>query len=122
MEVLIELLKTVLLGIIEGITEWLPISSTGHMILLDEFIQLNATEAFKEMFLVVIQLGAIFAVVMLYFQKLNPFSVNKSVKEKKETISIWFKVVVGIAPAAALGFLFDDCSNTYTIILQLGLC
>lgn len=108
MEVLIELLKTVLLGIIEGITEWLPISSTGHMILLDEFIQLNATEAFKEMFLVVIQLGAIFAVVMLYFQKLNPFSVNKSVKEKKETISIWFKVVVGVAPAAALGFLFDD--------------
>ncbi|HHV99130.1 MAG TPA: undecaprenyl-diphosphate phosphatase [Clostridiaceae bacterium] len=105
---IIEILKAVLLGIIEGITEWLPISSTGHMILLDEFIQLNASEAFKEMFFVVIQLGAILAVVLLYFHKLNPFSSNKSLQEKKDTLSIWFKVITGVLPAAVLGFLFDD--------------
>lgn len=103
-----ELLKTVILGIVEGITEWLPISSTGHMILVEEFIKLNASEAFMEMFRVVIQLGAILAVVVLYFQKLNPFSTRKSIKEKRATMSIWYKVVVGVIPAAVLGFLFDD--------------
>ncbi len=108
MQTIIEILKAVLLGIIEGITEWLPISSTGHMILLDEFIQLNTSEAFKEMFFVVIQLGAILAVVLLYFHKLNPFSPAKSVNEKKDTISIWAKVFVGVIPAAVLGFLLDD--------------
>jgi len=105
---IVEILKAILLGIVEGITEWLPISSTGHMILLDEFIQLNTSEAFKEMFFVVIQLGAILAVVLLYFRKLNPFSPSKSYQEKKETMSIWYKVIVGVLPAAVLGFLFDD--------------
>jgi undecaprenyl-diphosphatase len=103
-----ELLKAVLWGIVEGITEWLPISSTGHMILLDELIRLNASAEFKEMFLVVIQLGAILAVVLLYFNKLNPFSPGKSLQQKKDTMSIWYKVVVGAVPAAVLGFLFDD--------------
>ena len=82
----------------EGITEWLPISSTGHMILVDEFIQLQASAAFKEMFLVVIQLGAILAVVLLYFHKLNPFSARKT-SERKETMQIWYKVIVGVIPA-----------------------
>ncbi|HLR20856.1 MAG TPA: undecaprenyl-diphosphate phosphatase [Tissierellaceae bacterium] len=110
---IIELLKVVLLGIVEGITEWLPISSTGHMILVEQFIELNASQAFKEMFFVVIQLGAILAVVLLYFHKLNPFSSNKSWKEKKETISIWCKVVVGVIPAGVLGILFDDWLNDH---------
>lgn len=104
----IELLKATLLGIVEGITEWLPISSTGHMILVEELIQLNATAAFKEMFRVVIQLGAIMAVVLLYFHKLNPFSPSKSLKQKKDTMEIWFKVIVGVLPAGILGILFDD--------------
>ncbi|MBW4829502.1 MAG: undecaprenyl-diphosphate phosphatase [Clostridiaceae bacterium] len=104
----IEIIKAIILGIIEGITEWLPISSTGHMILADEFIKLNMTAAFKEMFLVVIQLGAIMAVVLLYFNKLNPFSSKKSIKEKKDTISIWIKVLIGIIPAGVLGVMFDD--------------
>ncbi|SMB79414.1 Undecaprenyl-diphosphatase [Desulfonispora thiosulfatigenes DSM 11270] len=108
---LIELLKAVFLGIVEGITEWLPISSTGHMILVEEFMQLNATAAFKEMFFVVIQLGAIMAVVLLFFHKLNPFSLRKSKLEKKETMSIWYKVIVGVIPAAVLGLLFDDWLN-----------
>ena len=105
---LIELFKAIILGIVEGITEWLPISSTGHMILVEEFIKLNATAEFKEMFFVVIQLGAILAVVLLYFHKLNPFSPKKSMKEKRDTISIWFKVLVGVIPAGVLGVLFDD--------------
>ncbi|NLC06656.1 MAG: undecaprenyl-diphosphate phosphatase [Syntrophomonadaceae bacterium] len=107
----IELLKAVFLGVVEGITEWLPISSTGHMILVEEFIQLSASDAFKEMFFVVIQLGAIMAVVLLYFHKLNPFSLRKSKYEKKETFEIWYKVIVGVIPAAVLGFLFDDWLN-----------
>src|SRR5690554_792299 len=102
---IIEIIKAIILGIIEGITEWLPISSTGHMILADEFIKLSMSDAFKEMFLVVIQLGAILAVVILYFNKLNPFSFKKTTEEKKETISIWFKVIVGIIPAGVLGLL-----------------
>lgn len=104
---MIEVLKAIILGIVEGITEWLPISSTGHMILVEEFIQLDTTAAFKEMFFVVIQLGAILAVVALYFHKLNPFSPKKSRQEKKDTMAIWFKVVVGILPAGVLGLLFD---------------
>jgi len=111
--VFIEVLKAICLGIIEGITEWLPISSTGHMILVEEFIQLNASDAFKEMFFVVIQLGAIMAVVFLYFNKLNPFSGTKTGNEKKETISIWYKVIVGCFPAAVLGLLFDDWLNDH---------
>lgn len=109
----IEILKVVFLGIVEGITEWLPISSTGHMILVEEFIKLNASDEFKEMFFVVIQLGAIMAVVLLYFNKLNPFSPRKSLREKKETMSIWYKVVVGVIPAAVMGLLFDDWLNEH---------
>jgi undecaprenyl-diphosphatase len=108
---LVELLKAVILGFVEGITEWLPISSTGHMILVEQFIQLNASALFKEMFFVVIQLGAIMAVVILYFHKLNHFSPQKTSHERKETMAIWYKVVVGVLPAAILGFLFDDWLN-----------
>lgn len=110
---IIELLKAIVLGIVEGITEWLPISSTGHMILVEEFIRLNASALFKEMFFVVIQLGAIMAVVILYFHKLNPFSSKKSRNEKKDTMVIWYKVIVGVIPAAVLGLLFDDWLNEH---------
>lgn len=103
-----EIFKVIILGLVEGITEWLPISSTGHLILVDEFIKLDASEAFKEMFNVVVQLGAIMAVVVLYFHKLNPFSPKKSKEEKKDTITLWMKVVVACIPAAVLGILFDD--------------
>lgn len=113
-----EVLKAIIIGVVEGITEWLPISSTGHMILVDEFIQLDASPAFKEMFLVVIQLGAILAVVFLYFHKLNPFSSKKTAKEKKETMSIWFKVVVGVLPAGIIGLLFDDWINDHLFNYQ----
>ena len=105
---MLEILKVILLGIVEGITEWLPISSTGHLILVDEFVKLGASDAFKEMFNVVIQLGAIMAVVVLYFQKLNPFSPKKSKTEKVDTIQLWVKVIVACIPAAVLGILFDD--------------
>lgn len=113
MDFFIEIIKIIILGIVEGITEWLPISSTGHMILVDEFIQMGFSKDFKDMFLVVIQLGAIMAVVVLYFQKLNPFSGKKSKKEKMETMEIWFKVVVGVIPAGILGLLFDDWLNEH---------
>ena len=103
-----EILKVIILGIVEGITEWLPISSTGHLILVDEFIKLNASDAFKQMFNVVVQLGAIMAVVVLYFQKLNPFSPKKTKVERTETISLWMKVVVACIPAGVLGILLDD--------------
>ena len=103
-----EIFKVIILGIVEGITEWLPISSTGHLILVDEFIKLNASDAFKEMFNVVVQLGAIMAVVVLYFNKLNPFSPKKSRNQKIHTIQLWMKVVVACLPAAVLGILFDD--------------
>lgn len=105
---MLEILKVILLGIVEGITEWLPISSTGHLILVDEFVKLGASEAFKEMFNVVIQLGAIMAVVVLYFHKLNPFSPKKSKAQKVHTIELWMKVIVACIPAAVLGILFDD--------------
>lgn len=108
----IEIVKAILFGVIEGITEWLPISSTGHMILVDEFIKLNVTDAFKEMFFVVIQLGAIMAVVVLYFNKLNPFSNRKRPIEKGETFNLWFKVLVASVPAAIIGLLFDDKINS----------
>lgn len=104
----IELIKAIILGIVEGITEWLPISSTGHMILVEEFIKFNLSEKFMEMFRVVIQLGAIMAVVLIYFNKLNPFAPSKSMKQKKDTMEMWFKVVVGALPAAIFGVFFDD--------------
>lgn len=105
---LIEILKVILFGIIEGITEWLPISSTGHMILLDEFIQLDVTEEFKKMFLVVIQLGAILAIVVLFWNRLFPFSFKKKPIIKKEIFSMWFKIIVACLPAAVVGLLWDD--------------
>jgi len=104
----IEILKAIIIGIIEGVTEWLPISSTGHMILADEFIKLNVTPQFKEMFLVVIQLGAILAVVVLFFNKLNPLSPKKSLEERKSIWVLWAKVLVACIPAGVIGFLFDD--------------
>lgn len=110
---LIELLKTVLLGIVEGITEWLPISSTGHMILLNEFISLNVSAAFWEMFEVVIQLGAILAVVVLFFGKLNPFSPKKTAPEKKSTWRLWSLVILAVIPSAVIGLLLDDWLNEY---------
>lgn len=104
----IEFIKTVVLGVIEGITEWLPVSSTGHMIIAEDFLKLSVSESFWEMFLVVIQLGAILAVICMYFNKLNPFSSKKSKTQKKATWDIWGKVIVGVLPAAILGFLLDD--------------
>lgn len=129
MENFIEILKVILLGIVEGITEWLPISSTGHMIIIDEFVQLNVTEEFKEMFFVVIQLGAILAVLVLYWHKLWPFVSGKNEKHVKmqpdyrgdngaikflnryvkwDTMEMWFKVLVAALPAAIIGLPFDD--------------
>lgn len=105
---LLEILKAIFLGIVEGITEWLPISSTGHMILVDEFIKLNISDEFKEMFFVVIQLGAILAVPVLFFDRLNPFSRKKSERKKRVTWQLWFKVIVGALPAAIIGVIFDD--------------
>ena len=106
---ILEIITAVILGIVEGITEWLPISSTGHMILVDEFLQLNVSPEFKEMFLVVIQLGAIMAVVVLYFKKLLPFRFEgKKLKWKKNTLVMWLKILVSCVPAAIVGVLFDD--------------
>ena len=103
-----ELLKAVLFGIVEGVTEWLPISSTGHLILLNEFITLNVSDEFRSMFDVVIQLGAILAVIVLFFHKLNPFSPRKTEGEKKQTWQLWFKVIAAIIPSGNVGVLFDD--------------
>ena len=110
---MIELLKAVLFGIVEGITEWLPVSSTGHLILLNEFVRLNVSDAFGSMFDVVIQLGAILAVVVLFFHKLNPFSPSKSPSEKSRTWSLWFKVIVAIIPSGVVGVLFDDWMDAH---------
>lgn len=120
----IELLKVIFLGVVEGITEWLPISSTGHMILVDEFIQLNMSDNFKEMFFVLIQLGAILAVVILFWNDIFPFTLNKEIdksKEKfflwrlsfvdKEKFIMWFKILVASVPAGIVGVLWDDKLN-----------
>ena len=114
----VEIVKTIIIGIIEGVTEWLPISSTGHMILVNEWIKLDVSPAFMEMFLVVVQLGAIFAVVVLFFNKLNPLSLKKNKEEKWETMHIWFKVMIGVIPAGIIGILFDDWlyDNLYNYI------
>ena len=109
----IEFVKATFLGIIEGITEWLPVSSTGHMILFDELLRLKVTDDFKEMFLVVIQLGAILAVPILFWDRLWPFSKNKSQTEKRRIGSLWLKVIVGALPAAVIGLLLDDILDTY---------
>ena len=110
---LIELLKAVLFGIVEGITEWLPVSSTGHMILLDEFIKLDVSEAFYEMFQVVIQLGAIAAVLVLFFRKLNPYAPGKNRKQRHNTWVLWIKVIVAVLPSAVLGLLLDDWMDAH---------
>lgn len=113
MKEFIEILKVIFLGIVEGITEWLPISSTGHMILVDEFIKLNVSDDFKEMFLVVIQLGAILAVPVVFWKKLFPFSKNSTSEEKSRIWQLWFKVIVGVIPAGVLGILLDDILESY---------
>ena len=104
----IEILKAILFGIVEGITEWLPISSTGHMILLDELVRLDVSAAFYELFQVVIQLGSVLAVLVLYFQRLNPFSPKKSPQEKTRTWQMWFKVAAGVLPLIVPALLLDD--------------
>ena len=123
---LIEILKVIFLGIVEGITEWLPISSTGHMILVDEFLTLNASEAYKEMFFVVIQLGAILAVLLIFWNKMWPFDFSKKGKDiiKVDIFNMWFKVLVAMIPSGILGILFDDFleehfGNPVTIAIML---
>lgn len=105
---MIEIIKSIFIGIIQGITEWLPVSSTGHMILFNEFVKMNVSESFFEMFLVVIQFGSILAVLILYFSKLNPFSPKKSPEMKKNTWQLWLKVIVAVIPSGIIGVLFDD--------------
>ena len=108
-----DLIRTILLGIVEGITEWLPISSTGHLIIIEELIGYISSDAFMEMFDVVIQLGAILAVVVIYFNKLNPFDKQKSQTEKTNTINLWIKVIIASIPAAIVGLFFDDWMNEH---------
>lgn len=108
---IIEILKAIVLGIVEGITEWLPIGSTGHMILVDEVLKLNMSPEFMEMFLVVIQLGAILAVILLYWKKIWPFKVENGLKIEKDTIIMWVKILIACVPAAIVGVLFDDKLN-----------
>ena len=110
---MIELLKAILFGIVEGVTEWLPISSTGHLILLNEFVTLNLSPAFLSMFDVVIQLGAILAVIVIFFRKLNPFDRNKNSGEKKQTWSLWAKVIAAIIPSGIVGVLLDDWMDAH---------
>lgn len=110
---MIEFLKAILFGIVEGVTEWLPISSTGHLILLNEFVKLNVSEQFQSMFDVVIQLGAILAVVVLFFYKLNPFAPQKSAIAKKHTWELWLKVIAAIIPSGIVGVLFDDWMDAH---------
>ncbi|MDY3091717.1 MAG: undecaprenyl-diphosphate phosphatase [Erysipelotrichaceae bacterium] len=115
MNFIIETLKAILFGLVEGITEWLPISSTGHMILLDEFVKMNVSAEFWKLFLVVIQLGAIMAVVLIYFRKIFPFNFNKAKGPfiKKDIFVLWFKILVACIPAAVVGILFDDFLDKY---------
>lgn len=108
MDFLIELLKVILLGIVEGITEWLPVSSTGHMILVEELVSLRLSDEFMEMFRVVVQLGAVLAVVVLYFRKLFPFTKDKSPAERKSCFRLWGMILIACVPAAVIGVLFDD--------------
>ena len=103
-----ELFKAALIGIVQGITEWLPVSSTGHMILFNEFIKMNVSETFMSTFLVVIQFGSILAVLTIFFKKLNPFDVSKTKIQKSETIDLWIKVIIAVIPSGILGLLFDD--------------
>ena len=110
---MIELLKAILFGIVEGITEWLPISSTGHLILLNEFVTLNMSDEFQSMFDVVIQLGAILAVIVIFFNKLNPLDGRKTAEQKTSTWTLWFKVIAAILPSGIVGILFDDWMDAH---------
>ena len=107
----LEIIKAIILGIVEGVTEWLPVSSTGHMIIVDEFLKLNVSKEFMEMFLVVIQLGAILAVILLYWKKIFPFKFDNGVKVEKDTIIMWVKILIACVPAAIVGLLWDDYLN-----------
>ena len=109
----LDLLYSAILGVIQGITEWLPISSTGHLLLAQEFLNMNTTKDFMDMFNVVIQFGSILAVIVLYFHKLNPFSPKKTLREKSETLHLWVKVLIAAVPGAVIGFLFDDIITGY---------
>ena len=121
---MLEALKVIILGIVEGITEWLPISSTGNLILVEEFVKLNFSQSYLDMFNVVIQLGAIMAVVVIYFHRLNPFSPKKTEKQKKMTLQLWVKVVIASIPAGVVGILFNDFieekfNNSYVVATML---
>ena len=121
---MLEALKVIILGIVEGITEWLPISSTGHLILVEEFVKPNFSQSYLDMFNVVIQLGAIMAVVVIYFHRLNPFSPKKTEKQKKMTLQLWVKVVIASIPAGVVGILFNDFieekfNNSYVVATML---
>ena len=121
MDTFFEILKAILFGIVEGITEWLPVSSTGHIILLDEFIKLKISPEFMEMFEVVIQLGAIFAVILLFFRKLNPFARKKTAIQKNKTWQLWLKVIVAVVPSAVIGVILevigaDDYLYNYVVV------
>lgn len=123
METVLEFLKAILFGIVQGTTEWLPISSTGHMILLNDLVHMNVSEQFWEMFLVVIQLGSIFAVVILFLNKLNPYAPSKSLAERRDTFKLWAKILVAIIPVGIAGILLDDYTkyiyNSFVISLAL---
>ena len=122
-DLILEALKALLLGVVEGITEWLPISSTGHMILVDEFVQLNVSPNFLELFLVVIQIGSIMAVIISFRHKLNPVSRTKDEGERRKTWRMWGMVVIGSVPAAVLGLLLDDWAhdNFYSAYTVAGM-
>lgn len=120
----IELLKAVVLGIVQGIAEWLPVSSTGHLILVEDFVKFKLSDIFVSTFFVVIQFGSILAVIVLFFKKLNPFDGGKTAIQKRETISLWMKIIVATVPAGIIGFLFDDAIeealyNPITVALML---
>lgn len=105
---MLEIFKAIILGIVQGITEWLPVSSTGHLILVEQFVKFDLSQVFVSTFMVVIQLGSILAVLTLYFKKLNPLDFSKTEKEKKDTINLWIKVIIAVIPSCILGVLFDD--------------
>lgn len=118
---LLEILKAAVLGIVQGITEWLPISSTGHLILFNEFLKLDCSKEFWELFEVIIQLGSILAVIVLYFNKLNPFSPKKNASEKKDTWTMWIKVIIGSIPVAIAGILLNDYLPDHPVIIAIAL-
>lgn len=116
MQLFFDIIKSFVIGVVQGITEWLPVSSTGHIILFEKFLNFNSqyfTADFAEMFEVVIQFGSILAVLLLFFNKLNPFSAKKDTVQKKETLSLWSKVIVAVIPAAVIGLIFDDLLDQY---------